>query len=105
MNSPAQYVLLLDEVWRLSGSAVSNMSQIPNSHVDTSDLNTFIVRLGDYAHALTKKVVRGTMVSQEDLQTISELRSTCAALATQYGEKMQSGDIPVEAVTADGYYA
>ena len=26
VNSPAQYVLLLDEVWRLSGSAVGHMS-------------------------------------------------------------------------------
>ena len=104
VNSPAQYVLMLDEVWRLSGSAVSNMSQIPNSHVDTSDLNAFIVRLGDYAHALTKKVVRGTMVSQEDLQNISELRNACATLATEYGEKLQNGDLSVEAMTADGYY-
>ncbi len=104
VNSKAQYILMLDEIWRLSGSAVSNMSQIPTSHVDTSDLNAFIVRLGDYAHSLTKKVVRGNLVSQEDLQTISELRNACATLATQYGERLLSGDIPIEAVTSDGYY-
>ena len=65
VNSPAQYVLLLDEVWRLSGSAVSHMSYLPVSHVDTAELNQFVVRLGDYAHSLTKKAVRGGVMTEE----------------------------------------
>ena len=58
-SSTAQRIILLDDIWRLSGSSVSLMSQIPSSHVDTNELNSFIVRVGDYAHALTKKLLNG----------------------------------------------
>ena len=69
VSSPSQYVLLLDEVWRLSGSAVSNMSHLPVSHVDTAELNQFIVRLGDYAHALTKRLCGAVLLQRRILQT------------------------------------
>ena len=87
VNSPAQYVLLLDEVWRLSGSAVSHMSYLPVSHVDTAELNQFVVRLGDYAHSLTKKAVRGGVMTEEDTNTILQLRDSCAKLAEDYGDQ------------------
>ena len=86
VNSPAQYVLLLDEVWRLSGSAVSHMSYLPVSHVDTAELNQFVVRLGDYAHSLTKKAVRGGVMTEEDTNTILQLRDSCAKLAEEYAQ-------------------
>ena len=104
-NSPAQYVLLLDEVWRLSGSAVSHMSYLPVSHVDTAELNQFVVRLGDYAHALTKKAVRGGVMTKEDTSAIIQLRDSCARLAEEYGEKYARGEIPIEDIGAEGYFA
>ena len=94
VSSPSQYVLLLDEVWRLSGSAVSNMSHLPVSHVDTAELNQFIVRLGDYAHALTKKAVQGGVITEEDTQNIAALRDSCASLAAEHDKKLQNGEIP-----------
>jgi len=104
VNSPAQYIMLLDEVWRLSGSAVSSMAYIPVSHVDTTELNQFVVRLGDYAHALTKKAAKGGMITDEDVSTINELRNSCASLAKEFGERYQSGDIPLEAIGSEGYF-
>ncbi len=94
VSSPSQYVLLLDEVWRLSGSAVSNMSHLPVSHVDTAELNQFIVRLGDYAHALTKKAVRGGVITEEDSANIAKLRDSCASLAAEHEQKLSAGEIP-----------
>ena len=94
VSSPSQYVLLLDEVWRLSGSAVSNMSHLPVSHVDTAELNQFIVRLGDYAHALTKKAVRGGVITEEDSANIAKLRDSCATLAAEHEQKLSAGQVP-----------
>ncbi|MEG2217551.1 MAG: germination protein YpeB, partial [Clostridia bacterium] len=37
-GSTSQHILLLSDVWRLSGAAVANMGNIPSSHVDTADL-------------------------------------------------------------------
>lgn len=105
VNSPAQRILLLDEVWRLSGSAVSSMSQIPAAHLDTEELNRFVVRVGDYAHALTKKAIRGEEVSETDAKSLVELRDTCRKLAEQTAQRLAAGDIPMEAVTGDGYYS
>jgi len=105
VNSPAQYILLLDDVWRLSGSAVGHMSRVPASHVDTSELNSFLVRVGDYSRALSKKAVGGKMLSDGDVEVISELRDSCAALAADYGERYESGDTPSAAAGAEGYFA
>ncbi|NCB30526.1 MAG: germination protein YpeB [Clostridia bacterium] len=104
VNTPAQRILLLDEVWRLSGSAVSSMSQIPLSHVDTEQLNQFVVRVGDYAHALTKKAIQGVDVSDQDAKSLTELRDACRKLAEQTAQRLESGSIPLAAMTADGYY-
>ena len=103
--SPAQYVLLLDDVWRLSGSSVSLMSQIPSSHIDTADLNSFVVRLGDYAHSLTKKAVRGAPMTEEDQAQLTELHNACIRIGAELNERLAIGDIPVAVITNDGYFS
>ena len=106
VNSPAQYVLLLDEVWRLSGCrGRASLSYLPVSHVDTAELNQFVVRLGDYAHSLTKKAVRGGVMTEEDTNTILQLRDSCAKLAEDCGDKYARGDVPTEGIDAEGYFA
>ena len=102
--SPAQYVLLLDDVWRLSGASVSLMSQVPSSHIDTADLNSFIVRLGDYAHGLTKKAVRGIPMTEEDQAQLAELHDACIHIGAELNERLAIGDVPVAVITNDGYF-
>lgn len=102
--SPSQYVLLLDDVWRLSGAGVSLMAEVPSSHIDTAELNSFVVRLGDYAHALTKKAVRGIPMTEEEQQQLDALYETSGRIADALNERLLIGDIPVAAVTGDGYY-
>lgn len=102
--SPAQYVLLLDDVWRLSGASVSLMSQVPSSHIDTADLNSFVVRLGDYAHGLTKKAVRGMPMTEEDQAQLAELHNACIRIGAELNERLEVGDVPVAVITNDGYF-
>lgn len=102
--SPAQYVLLLDDVWRLSGASVSLMSQVPSSHIDTADLNSFVVRLGDYAHGLTKKAVRGMPMTEEDQAQLTELHNACIRIGAELNERLEVGDVPVAVITNDGYF-
>lgn len=105
VNTPAQRILLLDEIWRLSGGAVSSMSQIPSLFLDTEALNQFVVRVGDYAHALTKKTMAGEELTQEEVDSISQLRDTCHTLAQDTAQRLADGDIPLEAVTAEDFYS
>ncbi|MBE5784739.1 MAG: germination protein YpeB [Clostridiales bacterium] len=102
--SPSQYVLLLDDVWRLSGASVSLMAEVPSSHIDTAELNSFVVRLGDYAHTLTKKAVRGIPMTEEEQQQLDQLYETSGRIADELNGRLSIGDIPVAAITNDGYY-
>lgn len=104
-NSPPQYVMLLDDLWRSSGSSEGLMSQIPTSHPDTMELNSFIVRVGDYAHALTKQVLAGHMISEEDVAQLEQLQQACAEIAQKFRERIDSGNLALEALNSDGYYS
>lgn len=103
-GSPARSVLLLDDIWRLSGAAVSLMSQLPSSHVDTGDLNRFVVQLGDYAHTLTERALRGSPITADDEEQLTQLQEKCAELATKLNTSIESGDIPLAIITNDEYY-
>lgn len=104
-NTPSQTVLLLDDVWRLSGSAVSLMSQIPQPHLDTRAMNRFVVQLGDYAHALTVKAMKGIPATSDDREQLDSLYAICTGLARDLNAKLEAGDFPKAGLAVDGYYA
>ncbi len=103
-GSPAQYVLLLDDVWRLCGSGVSLMSRIPSYHVDTVELNRFVVQLGDYARSLTKKALKGSPLNSDDMAQLDELYAKCAELSSELSQRVADGDMPLEVVASEDYY-
>ncbi|MEL7608745.1 MAG: PepSY1/2 domain-containing protein [Bacillota bacterium] len=105
VNSPPQYVVLLDDLWRASGASEGLMSQIPSSHPDTKELTSFITQVGDYAHTLTKQVLAGRMVGEEDVAKLEELQQACAKISKEFRDRIDSGNLALEALTADGYYA
>lgn len=105
VSTPSQTVLLLDDVWRLSGASVSLMSQIPQSHLDTVEMNRLVVQLGDYAHALTKKAVRGVAVTAEDREQLQALYETCTRITAALQARLADGDIPLAVITNDAYYS
>ncbi|HWS30040.1 MAG TPA: germination protein YpeB [Clostridia bacterium] len=104
VNSPAQYVLLLDDIWRQSGTCVGLMSQIPSSHLDTAELNRFVVQLGDYAHALTKSSLAGKPMTEEDTKQLQDLYTACVDIANDLNTRVQNGDIPNTIITNEQYY-
>ena len=104
VNSPSQYVLLLDDIWRQSGTCVGLMSQIPSSHIDTAELNRFVVQLGDYAHGLTKTALSGKPMAEEDTKQLQDLYTACTNIANDLNTRVQNGDIPNAIITNDEYY-
>ncbi|HOG02037.1 MAG: Sporulation protein YpeB [Firmicutes bacterium ADurb.Bin248] len=103
VTSPTQNVLLLDDIWRISGSCVSMLSQIPSSHLDVGELNLFITRVGDYAHALTKKALAGETASDEDRDQLDQLYARCGEIAKDLNDRLSVGDVPVAAITSDEF--
>ena len=104
VGSKPQYVLLLDEVWRSCGTCTGLLSQIPASHIDTSDMNQFLVRVGDYARNLSTNLLHGSVISDDDMEQLRELRKTCTELAASITERYENGDYPDDILTADGYF-
>ena len=102
--SPRQSVLLLGEVWRLSGSAAASLSLLPESHADTYEMNQFIVRCGDYAYSLMGKVLRGRSLSSEDMEQLSAMEKQCGALAKKSNEAIAAGSFPSTALGEGDYY-
>ncbi|OQB24266.1 MAG: Sporulation protein YpeB [Firmicutes bacterium ADurb.Bin182] len=105
VNSPAQYVFMLDDLWRTSGTAVGLMSQLPASHVDNMELNAFLVRLGDYAQSLTKKVMQGRPILDEDLSQLEQLHNACAELSVKMQQKIDNGEFSLALIDTDGFFA
>ncbi len=103
-GSPSQHVLLLADVWRLSGAAAANMGNIPVAHADTADMNAFIVRVGDYAHVLAQRILNGGVLTQDDYETIGELYEAGVRVGNEIKSKLDGDAVPVQALDADGYY-
>ncbi|MBQ9833141.1 MAG: germination protein YpeB [Clostridia bacterium] len=103
-STPSRYILLLDDIWRLSGSAVSLMSQVPSSHVDTNELNSFVVRVGDYSHALTKKLLKGEALSEDDTKQIKALQEKCAEISEELNVRLADGNFPITALDSEGFF-
>jgi len=104
VNSPNRSMLLLDDIWRLSGTGLGLMSQIPRSHVDTEELNRFVVQLGDYAHSLTKKALEGKSMTAEDRKQLKSLYERCGEIAEELYLRFENGDIPLAVIDNEGYY-
>ena len=103
-GSTAQHVMLLSNVWRLSGAAVTNLSNLPASHVDTAEMNQFIVRVGDYCNSLTKRILNGGVLTYEDYATIDSLYEAGVRIGNELKSRIDSGDFPVSAMSGEGYY-
>ncbi len=102
--SPSRHVLLLADVWRLSGAAVANMGNIPNSHVDSAELNSFVVRVGDYSHVLTQRILAGGILTQDDYSQLDALYEASVKIGNNLAERMAADDFPIQSLDADGYY-
>lgn len=104
VNSPRQYVLLLDDLWRLSGSSEGLLSQLPTSHVDTQALNRFLVQAGDFARSLTKRVLSGGPISEEDMKQLEALYGSSVQLSAMLGERIQNNQLPMVSLSGEEYY-
>lgn len=104
VSAPNQTVLLLDDIWRLSGTAVSLMSQIPQSHAEAEALNRLLVQLGDYAHSLSAKAVRGVGTSEAERAQLESLYSIARGVAADMNARLLAGDYPRASLDENAYY-
>lgn len=105
VSSPRQHVLLLDDVWRLSGAAAENLACLPVPHPDTEAFNRFVVQTGDYARALATRLLAGEILREDDRGQLAALYEASVQTCAQLERRLQDGDYPLAALDADGFYA
>lgn len=103
-NSKKQTVLMLNDVSKLSGSCSSLMGQVPSAHPDSADMNSFIIRVGDYAASLTNRILGGGAISDEDHSQLEKLLASCSRIASELEQSINDGTVSVALMSTDGYY-
>ena len=104
VSSKQQHILLLSDVWRLSGAAAANLADLPQSHVETEAVTRFVVQSGDYAHSLIRRILDGEIVSDDDREQLTDLYEASVVVARDLADRIERGELPVAALTTEDYY-
>ena len=105
VGTKSQYILLLDDVWHSCGTCSGYLAQVPASHADIAEMNSFIVRVGDYARVLAQNLLHGQAMTEKDMKQLSQMRTTCAELTDRISEHYKEGKYPDDIMEKDGYFS
>lgn len=81
-NSPAQFVNLSSQVWKTSSAAKQSLSQMPFYASDLMSTSKYLSQIGDFVNMLSKKVLNGGTISDEDRATLQKLSDYASTLST-----------------------
>ena len=103
--SEEQTVLALEDIVSAGGSAAAVMSRLPRTHAATEELMKFLVRTGDYARCLSRRVLAGERLSSSDVDCLEQLYEACAGLSSRLRAAADGGEQSFDILAASGYYA
>lgn len=102
--SRPQQVLLLSDVWRLSGAATANLANLPVSHADTADTTAFLIRAGDYARALSRQLLDGGTITPDDGAQIDSLYEASVRVGDRIARDISDDAFLTEQIDTEGYF-
>ncbi len=105
LQSCSSIAYTLDDIWRASAICTGLMSQLPQSHVDTFEMNQFIIRIGDYARTLSLNCMKGDELSDDDRRQLKELLAAGEKLHEELQYKLSEGIIPDKGLTGEAFYS
>ncbi len=79
-GTPAQFVHLSARVWRESGGAKEALGNLPMGTLPLDTAYRFLSQAGDYSMALSKKVLSGTPLTEEDRQNGKAIQQAAVSL-------------------------
>lgn len=101
-STPARMSKTFADIRRLSAGAVRALSLLPVAHADDEGLMQFLTRTGDFAESLMDRVLSGQMLTEEQIGSLSELKTCCSGLSEQYDGGCMDGRFPT--APEDGFY-
>lgn len=102
-GSTANRVLALEDVVRESAEAGKLICRLPRSQVEIMELEAFLARTGDYARTLSKRVLAGEELSEDDTEQLETMLEAIIALAERLNGMIESGEMPVGTEEFDYY--
>lgn len=104
-EAPSTLTETLDDIWRESGSIAALMGRVPQSHTDSYELNRFMIQVGDYAKQLSRAIIRGGSLSEEDRGMLMEVYTASEQVFAELSERLRSGSIPLEALSGEEFFS
>ena len=80
-NSPNENILFLTDVWNAAATAQAELSRLPLAAQTVFDTAKFLSQTGDFAHVMARRIANGQIISEEDKQTLSQLRQHAIQIA------------------------
>ncbi len=103
-EAPATLTETLDDIWRESGTVAGIMGRIPQNHIDSYELNRFLIQIGDYARSLSTALMRGGRLTEDDRGQLMEVYTASEAVYNELSENLSAGSIPLEAMEAEAFF-
>lgn len=72
-NDTSQLAELSEQLWSETALAKSALGQLPVSSTELDNTSNFITQVSDYMHTVTKKMLNGGTMSDEETKQISQL--------------------------------
>lgn len=85
-SSATQFSTLAAELCAESTVAKNSLSQLPSAENELATVNRFLSQVGDYTLYLSKKVISGGDISDEERENLHSMALTAGTLSTSVGE-------------------
>lgn len=96
VTDTAQMVTLASDIWRKASFAQSNLGQLPISDIDLENTSNFLAQVGDYTYSLSKKLLNGSTITEEEKEQMNNLSKYATDLSeslSQMQDQVYAGDI------------
>lgn len=86
-SDPTREAILFSEVWRNAFAAQENLSQLPiESNVALERTSKYLTQVGDLSFTLSKQLMEGKKITNEQMKTISKLRTYADKLSSNLND-------------------
>lgn len=82
-GSDGQRVIHLTDVWRQAFGAQANLNQLPLGTISLMRTSQLLTQAGDYAYLLARQAAKGEPISDEQWQTLGQLKQQVGVIAQQ----------------------
>ena len=95
-NSSLQLVGLASQIWKTTSAAKESISALPFYASNLMGTAKFLSQTGEYVNSLSRKVLEGGVINEQDRETLKNLSDEATILATQISflqSEVQNGNL------------